>query len=449
MMKTVDNQRGTRDNNRVFLKGSFMNGENQASQIFESLLFPRIFRSFRMAIQPSKLIIAMLMITAVGLTGWIMDLHKTVVNTPMAGAHETELNIFMTSSSAQLDAYIAKYRASSEKTGVFTTLWHFGRDKFHGVLRNLFAFNLPGILDNVNEYLQALEWAVKVHPTYCVIFVVITLCIFSIFGGAICRIAALQFAREEKPGISEALRFSIQKFWSFFTTPLVPLGIGAIIWVLIFLIGILGNIPFGIGEVLVGIFMWFALLAGAIVSAVVIGTVAGFNLMFPAMAYDGSDSMDAVSRSFNYVYARPWRMGLYSFIAFIYGAICYVFVRFFAYLLLLLTYEGLRLGAGLDSARGLSDKVAAIWLKPTFHELLAYSTNTGSFSEKTAALLVYLSALVVIGLVVSFIISFYFSSNTIIYALIRNKVDNTPIEEIYTEPQEIKLQEAQQEQPSA
>jgi hypothetical protein len=28
-------------------------------------------------------------------------------------------------------------------------------------------------------------------------------------------------------------------------------------------------------------------------------------------------------------------------------------------------------------------------------------------------------------------------------------VDNTPLEEIYTEPQEIKLQQAQQEQPSA
>jgi hypothetical protein len=423
-----------------------MNGENHAEQFFEGLLFPRIFRSFRMAIQPSKLLIALLMITAIGLTGWIMDLNRTVVNTPASGAHETELSIYIISP-GQLDSYIAKYNDSLHKTGVFTTLWHFGRDKFHGILRNLFGLNLAGILDNVTQYLQALEWAVRYHPVYCVIFIVIILCIVSIFGGAICRIAALQFAREEKPGISESLRFSIKKFWGFFTTPLVPIGIATIVWVFIFLIGVLGNIPFGIGEILVGVLMWVALLAGAIVAAVIIGTVAGFNLMFPAIAYDGSDSMDAVSRSFNYVYARPWRMCLYSFAAFIYGAICYCFVRFFAYLLLLLTYEGLRLGAWLDSARGLSDKVAAIWPKPTFHELLAYSSEAGSFSEKVAALLVYVFALVVIGLVVSFIISFYYSSNTIIYALIRNKVDNTPTEEIYTEPQEIKLQQAQQEQP--
>jgi hypothetical protein len=420
-----------------------MNGENQAGQIFEGLLFPRIFRSFRMAIQPSKLIIAMLMIMAIGLTGWIMDLSKTVITTPAAGARENELNRYIILP-AELDSYIAKYQP-----GVFTTLWHFGRDKFHGVLRNLFEMNVAGILNNIYDYLQAMEWAVRYHPFYCVIFIVINLCIVSTFGGAICRIAALQFAREEKPGISEALRFSIKKFWGFFMTPLVPLGIGAIIWAFIFLIGVLGNIPLGIGEILVGIFMWVALPAGAIVAAVIIGTVAGFNLMFPAIAYDGSDSMDAVSRSFNYVYARPWRMGLYSFAAFIYGAICYVFVRFFAFLLLWTTYRGLRLGAWFHSTRGLPDKVAAIWPEPTFHELLAYSTEAGNWSEKVAAFLVYIIALVVIGLVVSFIISFYFSSNTIIYALLRNKVDNTPLEEIYTEPQEIKLQQAQQEQSPA
>jgi hypothetical protein len=39
--------------------------------------------------------------------------------------------------------------------------------------------------------------------------------------------------------------------------------------------------------------------------------------------------------------------------------------------------------------------------------------------------------LVVVGLVVSFIISFYFSANTIIYSLMRGKVDHTPREDIY------------------
>jgi hypothetical protein len=40
--------------------------------------------------------------------------------------------------------------------------------------------------------------------------------------------------------------------------------------------------------------------------------------------------------------------------------------------------------------------------------------------------------------VASFIISFYFSSNTVIYALMRNQVDETPLETVYTETAEIK-----------
>ena len=37
---------------------------------------------------------------------------------------------------------------------------------------------------------------------------------------------------------------------------------------------------------------------------------------------------------------------------------------------------------------------------------------------------------------VSFVISFYFSANTIIYALMRNRVDGTPLDEVYEEPEE-------------
>ena len=41
--------------------------------------FPNIFRSFRMAIQPSKLVIAFAAVTAICLTGWLMDLGWSVV----------------------------------------------------------------------------------------------------------------------------------------------------------------------------------------------------------------------------------------------------------------------------------------------------------------------------------------------------------------------------------
>jgi hypothetical protein len=410
-----------------------MGSENQASQILDGLLFPKIFRSFGMAIQPSKLIIAFWLIAAIGLTGWVMDLSKTVVTTPGTNGRETELNVYMTAPE-QVKSYIEKYTGAGERTGVFSTMWGSAVGKFHGALRELFALNLPGVLDNVAEYLRAVKWAIRYHAAYCVIFGIIKLCLVSIAGGAICRIAALQFARDEKPGITEAVRFSVNRFVSFFTTPLVPAAIIILVGACIFFLGLIGNIPLGLGELIVGISMPVALAGGAITAAVLIGTIAGFNLMFPAVAYDGSDGLEAVSRSFNYVYVRPWRLGFYTAAAGVYGAICYVFVRLFAFLLLWSTYRWLRLGSWLDSARGLTDKVMAIWPEPSFSQLAAYSAATGKWSESVAAFLVYLFVLVIVGLVVSFIISFYFSANTVIYALMRNRVDNTPLEEIYIEP---------------
>ncbi|MHC4635352.1 MAG: hypothetical protein ACYSYU_09135 [Planctomycetota bacterium] len=246
---------------------------------------------------------------------------------------------------------------------------------------------------NIADYFRAVLWAVRYHFLYCIIFFAITLAVISAAGGAICRIASLQFARGEKPGMIEALRFSLKRFSSFFAAPLVPIGIIIFIGLFIFILGLLGNIPWA-GELIIGIFMPLALVGGALIALILIGAIAGFNLMFPAVAYEASDCFDAISRSFSYVYTKPWRMGFYMTIAAGYGTICYL------------------------SLLGASDLQSANW------------------TQWLAGFLVHLSSLVVVGLVVSFIISFYFSANTIIYAALRNRVDNTALEEVYTHADE-------------
>ena len=52
----------------------------------------------------------------------------------------------------------------------------------------------------------------------------------------------------------------------------------------------------------------------------------------------------------------------------------------------------------------------------------------------------YLLILIVIGLLVSLITSYYFSASTVIYALMRNKVDNTAIDDIYIYREEPKFE---------
>lgn len=125
-------------------------------------------------------------------------------------------------------------------------------------------------------------------------------------------------------------------------------------------------------------------------------------------------------------------MGFYTAIAAVYGAICYTFVRLFAFLLLFAAHLSLQLGVWVENGKEVN-KLALIWPEPSFMNLSNPPDLTAaSWSQSIAAVLVYLSVLFVVGLVVSFIISFYFSANTIIYALMRNRVDGTALEDIYT-----------------
>ena len=421
-----------------------MYSDKESLQVFNNLLFPKIFQTFRMAIQPSKLIIAFLAVVVICLAGWIMDFTKTVVTTqtqiniagqPLTADKLTELQIYLTQPD-QVKSYIEQYKKSGKRTGVFSTLWHFAAASFHEVLKSLFAFNIPGVAANIAECFKAVGWALRYHFLYCIIFFAIKLSVISIAGGSLCRITALQFARGEKPGLTEALSFGTKKFLSFFAAPLVPAGIIILIGLFVFVLGLIGNIPRA-GELIIGVFMLLALIAGTLIAIVLIGAVAGFNLMFPAVAYDGSDCFDAISRSFSYVYSKPWRMGFYTAIAAVYGAICYTFVRFFAFLLLSAARWVLQLGVFGDNK-----KLTAIWPEqPSFVSLLVPPDwQQLIWSEWVAAFLVYLLLLVVIGLLVAFVISFYFSANTIIYSLMRNRVDNTALEDIYTHFEDIKTE---------
>jgi len=420
----------------------------ESSQLFDDFIFPKIFQTFRMSIQPTKLIITSVALAVICLAGWIMDFSRTVgVEYDSSGkTSKTELQIYITNGEhSEILSEIEELRQNGHRSGVFSTMWHFAAKQFQGAVDSVFAFNLLGVKENVTDFFKALGWAIRYHTVYCIVFFTIMLAVFSISGGAVCRIAALQFARGEKPGLTEALRYGVNRFTSFFTAPLAPVGIIIFIGFFIFIVGLAGNIPRA-GELIVGIGMPIILFAGMLLAVIVIGAVAGLNLMFPAVAYDGSDCFDAISRSFSYVYARPWRMIVYTAIAAVYGSICYTFVRIFAFLSLWIAHWSLQLGLWVNNGSNEVNKLLAIWPKPEFRYLLGTSNPmAANWTESIAAFLVYLFLLVVIGLVVSFIICFYFSANTIIYSLMRKTVDNTAFEDIYMQFDEAETEPAADE----
>jgi hypothetical protein len=202
------------------------------------------------------------------------------------------------------------------------------------------------------------------------------------------------------------------------------------------LAGFLSSLPYigPVFNILMGALFILILAAGFVMTLVLLGTFGGFNLMYPTIAVEGSDSFDAISRSFSYVYARPWRMLLYTLVAIIYGALTYLFVRMFIWLMLVLTHHFV--GAGMfKQAPSLTPLWPMMWTSPSQTGTLSYDIDflTLRPDQRLAAALIAFWVYLVIGVLGAFAISFYFSVNTIIYYLMRREVDATEMDDVYLE----------------
>ncbi|MGE5293412.1 MAG: hypothetical protein ACM3VT_01155 [Solirubrobacterales bacterium] len=421
-----------------------MANQRESLSPFGSFLFPHIFRSFRMAVQPSKLAVAFTALTILCITGWLMDLSQTVVvsnqrlvSLPggIAGQwprdENTELDAYLRSE-AELKILRELPRTETAKTGVFSTLWRFADAELLKATGSLVTLDIRQFSYSVSNGLarcgRAVVWAFRYHTAYSIVLFAVALAVMSMAGGAISRMAALEFARDRRMRICEAFGFARRRFPSFIAAPIAPLIIAFLLGLPIIVLGALGNIPY-IGELLTGLLLPFALVLAPFIAVLVLGAAAGVGLLFPAIAYEDSDFFDAIGRCVSCVYAKPWRLGFYTLLATVYGAVCYLFVRFFTFALLAITYGFLSLG--------LSDaKLEAIWPQPGFFSLLgAPAAATTTWSLGVAAFLIRIWTLGVAGLMVSFLVSFYFNVSAVIYALMRNRVDGTELDEIY-EPAE-------------
>ncbi|MHC4187414.1 MAG: hypothetical protein ACYSRQ_04395, partial [Planctomycetota bacterium] len=422
-----------------------MNKTKESPVIYgQPILFTNIFGAFKITRRPWNLTICFLALAIIFLAGIFMDLFKSVVVAKDIRGN-TELEVFI-NNSAHIDSYIADHKDDGQRKGVFSTLWHFAEKKFQAAVYSVFNLDIPGVLRNIGEFFKAIIWAIKHHWIYSPIFFVISLSMISIAGGSVCRIAALQFAQGQKPGMTEAIRFSLKKFLSCFSAPLLPICLIVICGFFIFVSGLIATIP-KVGEIIMVVFLGLSLILGVGIVISLIVAVAGFNLMFPAIAYEGTNCFGAVEHAFCYIFKRPWRLAFYTSIATVYGAISYAFVRVLVFLLLWSTNQSLQLGSKFISlffkdSLAIS-KFRAIWPEPTFINLFGTTVSEPVDGPQIfAAFVIRIIIWVFVLLLAAFIMSFYFSVNTIIYALMRKKVDNTPMSNIYT-CDELELEETE------
>jgi len=258
------------------------------------------------------------------------------------------------------------------------------------------------------------------------------LAIWSLIGGGITRIAAVELAKDERIELGEATNYSASKFWSYFWSPLVPI-LGVIFFAFwVWLFALPGRIPWHVGEIwilLCSLGLPLALLAGFLIVLIVIGGVTGLILMFPTISTEGTDAFDAISRAYSYVYSKPWRYIWYCLVALAYGIAVVGFVMVFACYMTSWTLATAQLGAGEAAFGGIR----------TF----ALQTLLGNKEvvqpegiQHASGAIVFLWVFIVAALAYGFAVSYACTASTIIYFLMRKAVDGTEMTEVYVEEEE-------------
>src|SRR5262249_11785006 len=148
---------------------------------------------------------------------------------------------------------------------------------------------------------------------------------WSLFGGAIARIAAVQFAHREGITARAALKFSAARFSSSIGAPLLPVVFIGLFWLLDVVLGLVGRIP-GVGVQIVGALWFLPILIGIALAVMLLIIMLGWPLMIATISTEGTDAFDALSRGYDYVLNRTWYALWLVLLAVFYGMIVAMFV---------------------------------------------------------------------------------------------------------------------------
>ncbi|MBT5018114.1 hypothetical protein OAF98_04240 [Planctomicrobium sp.] len=243
------------------------------------------------------------------------------------------------------------------------------------------------------------------------------LVIAAVFGGLISRMAAREFTGQGRSLIRDT-KFSLKQAPIVLMAPLISLVSFALLWSINWISGFVGRIPV-VGEIVLAICWGMFLLSGLILFLLLLGLILGWPLMVCSGAVEKNDTFDALSRAFSYLLNRPWYALFLTCIAFAYGSLTMLFVTFATSLTVTLSFSSV--GAGLGQEISITSFNNLLVLKD-----LSQGYFENSFATKILGL--WIGAALLIPAAYAF--SFFWTSTTIGYFLLRRREDGTPLHEI-------------------
>jgi hypothetical protein len=216
--------------------------------------------------------------------------------------------------------------------------------------------------------------------TMIVLLALWALIVWSLFGAAITRIAAVALARGDRLGFRAGLAHGIRRWPMYLGGPAIPLVGAAIVAIPLLILGLLMQVDF------------FVILGGL-------------------------NPFDALSRSYSYAFHRPIRYLFYVIVAAILGLLGWYVVSLFHDWILKLTYWGLSWGATVDRTAEIAREA-----------YIGGREEWGTLEYGGAIIGFWHVVLKMLAL--GFIFSYFWSAATMIYYLLRKDEDGTEMTEV-------------------
>lgn len=153
--------------------------------------------------------------------------------------------------------------------------------------------------------------------------------IWSFFGGAILRATALRQTRDEPLSIAAALRFGGANWGTLVNAPVIVLLFAGFFTLLNMAIGAVISVWLIGSSLLVLILFPILLISSLLVTFSILGGLVTLPMMWAGVAIEQNGALEAVSRTFSYLFARPLRFFVgYLLIAVLASIVLFVGDRF-------------------------------------------------------------------------------------------------------------------------
>lgn len=125
-----------------------------------------------------------------------------------------------------------------------------------------------------------------------------------------------------------ALKHGFSKWASYSFPPLVALAGASVFGIQLLILGFIMRLS--VIAFLAALIWPFVILLGLMMAILLIGALIGWPLMWATVSVEGTDAFDALSRSYAYVYHRPWRLLWYAIFALFLAVVSMFVVKLFA-----------------------------------------------------------------------------------------------------------------------